>query len=1259
MEKPVPSTPSSLFSPFAVSVLLSTSPYPFLHPTIPGEADEKNSSVFPAPHRRSGFILTAERGESFVFPSSSPGSAEVLSALEAIMYVHRRSLNVKNCVTSLIFQLVFSSERIFSNHYIYKRRWLLTASTLISSATLLVFTLEAVGLCTRTQGGTYLLASRFLIWSRSCCMQRYLHREDRTKRCWKRCLSFQLSNCHLERRKIVSGLRWDSIISPLAFCWNVSSPRQRGGFSSQQTDARSFSVLLHAPESRRIQADVSPRRKTGSSRVSYAQQRNSGDRLVYGERLFFRQGLLSGVLTRERHERQENRSRLFGRLRRLVERHDRRHHHNLQERCEEQFPVFLFSRDQQPILAGKASLHPTRSPSSLVSFSYSKDEQNRFFSSLASTHACSGKRPAWKLDGERKTSHDGALQSDESSTLTKGEERGSDMRNLNGRRKCKDGLRLVEDDEVRSDYLGAKILEGRRGETTARCMLTRGEEQQRRVKTPVEGEKERERSSACSSSDSSLLPSSRRYHEHIPVMKDKTTNLLITKPNGFYVDCTAGGGGHSSAIWRAIAPFGGRLLSIDVDGEAVEATRARMMHLSLSEPCCQRSFPTSLAIEKEGEKRTGTEASTHELHSREDKKPHSVKTDKEQLHSHKQRAGKGGVLWENKEDNGYCFLRGLKQEGNTKGSEGIKPLNGGDCHGDSAVEPICSPGKRLTGSLSQQSSSDIKQDGSHEDLENKKVKIDSSWADTATTLDKSEVSNMKRHYYCPSRQPSFAVLQVSFADLPTAVGRAMKLWSVSSGEAVSESFDSGNLRGTVDGMLADLGVSTHQLSAPYRGFSYSLTCPLDMRFAAEASRQTCETTTAALELLPLTSNEASVCLDDAVEKSSVGLRCKQDNQEQLINPQSKGRRPESAGSLLTTGLALHGAEEQRGGCTGDAKEESSGLTAAEVVNQLPRESLEAIFRELGEEPLARRLAEAIVRHRESQGPLQTTGELRELVEACCRYRNPQFLVKTCSRVFQALRIYVNQEFEAIDRLISHAEMLLKPGGRLAILSYHSLEDRLIKQRLFFRGSGQTTQMGATGRSGSYFPGTSAVMRSRGRRSKSFDDSGDCHRKAYARGIHPVGEEWDDGINSRILDSLGSSVGADFPLSCQVRGRPRLSFLSGQHQHDGTSRKLWKAVNKKPLQADEEEVQSNRSRRHYKENNDRPSVDSVNALLWHYPSFAGNTAVGDRLTGTAEEQRGRQKCGRESAERKRVCFLVASTNEDERKCINGKDEETRF
>lgn len=248
---------------------------------------------------------------------------------------------------------------------------------------------------------------------------------------------------------------------------------------------------------------------------------------------------------------------------------------------------------------------------------------------------------------------------------------------------------------------------------------------------------------------------------------------------------------------------GGRLLSIDVDGEAVGATRARMMHLSQqSEPSCQCPFSTDRASEREGEKRTGAEAYADEFENREDIKPHSVKTNREQGHPRKQTAGIGGDSRETREDNGSRFRRGLQQEGRTKGSKEIKALNGeGDHHeGDAAEEPICSRGKRFTAPASQQSSSDVRrQGGPHEDLENKKAKINYSWADTYGALEKKEVSNMKRHYPCPSRQPSFAVLQVSFADLPTAVGRAMKLWSVSSGQAVSESFDPGNLRGTVDG----------------------------------------------------------------------------------------------------------------------------------------------------------------------------------------------------------------------------------------------------------------------------------------------------------------------------------------------------------------------------------------------------------------------------------------------------------------------------
>ena len=154
----------------------------------------------------------------------------------------------------------------------------------------------------------------------------------------------------------------------------------------------------------------------------------------------------------------------------------------------------------------------------------------------------------------------------------------------------------------------------------------------------------------------------------------------------------------------------------------------------------------------------------------------------------------------------------------------------------------------------------------------------------------------------------------------------------------------------VDGVLADLGVSSYHLDDPRRGFSYRLEGPLDMRM---------------------------------------------------------GR---------------------------------GELTAADVVNAFDEEELAEILRRYGEEPAARRIARAIVRAR----PLRTTTELAEVVRRAVGYRRAGHPAR---KTFQALRIYVNDELGALRALLEASARRLAPGGRLAVISFHSLEDREVKRFL--------------------------------------------------------------------------------------------------------------------------------------------------------------------------------------------------------------------
>lgn len=157
----------------------------------------------------------------------------------------------------------------------------------------------------------------------------------------------------------------------------------------------------------------------------------------------------------------------------------------------------------------------------------------------------------------------------------------------------------------------------------------------------------------------------------------------------------------------------------------------------------------------------------------------------------------------------------------------------------------------------------------------------------------------------------------------------------------------------VEGILADLGVSSFHLEDPRRGFSYAKEGPLDMRMGQE------------------------------------------------------------------------------------------GPTAGEVVNRLPLEELYRILRVYGEEPRAYRIAQAIVEAR-AKAPIKTTTELAEIVRRAVGFRQAGHPAR---KTFQALRIYVNDELGALEDFLKQAAEVLAPGGRLVVISFHSLEDRLVKRFL--------------------------------------------------------------------------------------------------------------------------------------------------------------------------------------------------------------------
>ncbi len=160
---------------------------------------------------------------------------------------------------------------------------------------------------------------------------------------------------------------------------------------------------------------------------------------------------------------------------------------------------------------------------------------------------------------------------------------------------------------------------------------------------------------------------------------------------------------------------------------------------------------------------------------------------------------------------------------------------------------------------------------------------------------------------------------------------------------------------SIDGLLLDLGVSSHQIDDVNRGFSYQVPTQLDMRLS----------------------------------------------QDQKIR-------------------------------------------AVDILNQSSEQELARIMYEYGEERFARRIAEKIVQERQLH-PVDSSEKLRSIVSSIVPF---QFQIKSLSRVFQALRIAVNQELDNLIQCLNDVLPYLKPGGRLVIISYHSLEDRMVKQ--FFK-----------------------------------------------------------------------------------------------------------------------------------------------------------------------------------------------------------------
>lgn len=141
----------------------------------------------------------------------------------------------------------------------------------------------------------------------------------------------------------------------------------------------------------------------------------------------------------------------------------------------------------------------------------------------------------------------------------------------------------------------------------------------------------------------------------------------------------------------------------------------------------------------------------------------------------------------------------------------------------------------------------------------------------------------------------------------------------------------------------------------------------------------------------------------------------------------------------------------------DMRMSQAGRSAADIVNELPERELADLIYEYGEERRSRRVARAIVAAR-ADAPITRTGRLAEIVRAAIPASPKADAIDPATRTFQAIRIAVNEELDELARGLEGAEAVLAPGGRLAVVSFHSLEDRIVKT--FLRERSDTAPRGS-------------------------------------------------------------------------------------------------------------------------------------------------------------------------------------------------------
>ncbi len=170
--------------------------------------------------------------------------------------------------------------------------------------------------------------------------------------------------------------------------------------------------------------------------------------------------------------------------------------------------------------------------------------------------------------------------------------------------------------------------------------------------------------------------------------------------------------------------------------------------------------------------------------------------------------------------------------------------------------------------------------------------------------------------------------------------------------------------------------------------------------------------------------------------------------EQMV--EQRGWTGRIAGILLDLGVsspqlddARRGFSLRRDGPLDMRMDPGSGVTAAQWLATAEESEIARVLREYGEERFARRIARNIVAQRAAGNPVATTVQLARLVAACVPHREPGR--DPATRTFQAIRIHLNRELEELRVVLQQALRVLAPGGRLAVISFHSLEDRIVKR----------------------------------------------------------------------------------------------------------------------------------------------------------------------------------------------------------------------